>query len=878
MKTTTGGQVAAAVAGTDYASVASLFGKSWEVSGNFLAPTTTTYVTNIQQASSTLFSALQGKFGATASTTIDTAGNVAVAGTLDVTGKTTLASATTTNISATYASSTSGFFGNLSIGSLSGFLKATAGAISTALVDLASNVTGILAVGNGGTGWSNVASGAVVLGNGSGSLATTTAGTNGQVLALVSGTPTWVATTSLSTISGTLSVASGGTGQTTFTSSQLLYGNATNGLSSVATSSASCSSGVSCSTFTVVGSVSPSITNTGLLSLTQNGGGSAQTGAITFGTSTATSFNGLSISNAITNSSGTFTFAPDTITGTLNVAGGGTGLASYTAGSVLYASGATTLAGTTTANLKATLALNNVENTALSTWAGSTNLTTLGTITSGTWNGTTIDVPHGGTNITSYTSGDILYASAATTLSRVASSTDGFVLALQNGKPSWVATTSLSTIGGTLAVGSGGTGATSLTGLLQGNGASAITGVTGNAGQFPYYNGTNTLLATSTLFVSTASNVGIGTTTPNSVLEVSGTQADPTTSGTALNGMLRIGQATAGGSRLLDFGVGASGAWLQSRDRNSYATNYNLLLNPNGGNVGIGKTPATTLDVQGTIRSVAFTTPSSGKGIELFSSSGDSSIQSYDRDGSAFKLLDLYGSTVTTHNTSDVRLKTAISDLTATSGLDGILQLHPVTFRWKDTQLDQQKGVQIGLIAQEVQNVFPALVTVVGTSTAILADGSKVVVPDTHTLDYEGFIVPLIKAVQDIATITGTFKTNLIAWLGDAANGIDKIFAREIVATNGTFRTVTADKLCLGSRCMTAEQFNHILDMEAAAGTPTSGVASGGTGGSSTGATSGPPPITTNSGDAGTLVVNGNNPAEWPLNQILITPVSPLSF
>jgi hypothetical protein len=50
---------------------------------------------------------------------------------------------------------------------------------------------------------------------------------------------------------------------------------------------------------------------------------------------------------------------------------------------------------------------------------------------------------------------------------------------------------------------------------------------------------------------------------------------------------------------------------------------------------------------------------------------------------------------------------------------------------------------------------------------------------------------------------------------------------------------------------MTAEQFNHILDMEAAAGTPSSGVASGGTGGVPSEATEGPP----------TLTINGVNPA-----------------
>jgi len=124
------------------------------------------------------------------------------------------------------------------------------------------------------------------------------------------------------------------------------------------------------------------------------------------------------------------------------------------------------------------------------------------------------------------------------------------------------------------------------------------------------------------------------------------------------------------------------------------------------------------------------------------------------------------------------------------------------------------------------------------------------------TLDY-GRITPLIvKAVQNIANITGTFKNNLIAWLADAANGIDKIFANQIVATNGTFHTVTADKLCLGSRCMTAEQFNHILDMEAAAGATT---VVGGTAGAPAAlpaeASSGPPIIAINGGNPATIQV-----------------------
>jgi len=65
------------------------------------------------------------------------------------------------------------------------------------------------------------------------------------------------------------------------------------------------------------------------------------------------------------------------------------------------------------ATVKTNLSLNNVENTALSTWAGTTNLTTLGTITTGTWNGTTLAVNKGGTGQTSYTDGQLLIGNSS---------------------------------------------------------------------------------------------------------------------------------------------------------------------------------------------------------------------------------------------------------------------------------------------------------------------------------------------------------------------------------------------------------------------------------------------------------------------------------
>ena len=49
------------------------------------------------------------------------------------------------------------------------------------------------------------------------------------------------------------------------------------------------------------------------------------------------------------------------------------------------------LEGRSYTEVKQDLSLDNVENTALSTWAGSTSITTLGTIGTGVWQGTAID-------------------------------------------------------------------------------------------------------------------------------------------------------------------------------------------------------------------------------------------------------------------------------------------------------------------------------------------------------------------------------------------------------------------------------------------------------------------------------------------------------
>lgn len=71
------------------------------------------------------------------------------------------------------------------------------------------------------------------------------------------------------------------------------------------------------------------------------------------------------------------------------------------------------------------------------TYVGQTSITTLGTITTGTWNGTAIAATRGGTGTTTYTTGNILYASATNVLSKLAIGSAGTFLRSNGTIPQW---------------------------------------------------------------------------------------------------------------------------------------------------------------------------------------------------------------------------------------------------------------------------------------------------------------------------------------------------------------------------------------------------------------------------------------------------------
>jgi hypothetical protein len=115
---------------------------------------------------------------------------------------------------------------------------------------------------------------------------------------------------------------------------------------------------------------------------------------------------------------------------------------------------------------------------------------------------------------------------------------------------------------------------------------------------------------------------------------------------------------------------------------------------------------------------------------------------------------------------SDQRLKTNIATLDGSSTLAALVQLNPVMFNWIDP--NQGTAPQVGFIAQEVQKIFPNLVSTT-TPTALTPDG-------TLGVNYIGFISPVISAMQELS--------KQITALANTVAGFADSFTTKVVHTN----------------------------------------------------------------------------------------------
>ena len=330
------------------------------------------------------------------------------------------------------------------------------------------------------------------------------AGTNGQVLTLAAGVPTWAAstggvtsfsagttgltpstgTTGAITLAGTLDVDNGGTGQTTYTDGQLLIGNTTSGntltkATLTAGSGISITNGAGSITIATSGGGGTVTSVTGTAPVASSGGATPAISlnaaygdtlnpyasktanfvlAAPNGTAGVPTFRAIVAADVPTLNQNTSGTAAGLST-TLAVGSGGTGVTTTPAnGALLIGNGSGYTSSTLTAGSGVTIT-NASGSITIAASGGGGGVTSFQTSLSGLTPATaatgvvtlagTLGATSGGTGLSTYATGDIIYASAANTLNRLTAGSNTQVLTLAGGVPTWAASTGGASGGGT---------------------------------------------------------------------------------------------------------------------------------------------------------------------------------------------------------------------------------------------------------------------------------------------------------------------------------------------------------------------------------------------------------------------------------------------
>jgi hypothetical protein len=310
----------------------------------------------------------------------------------------------------------------------------------------------------------------------------------------------------------------------------------------------------------------------------------------------------------------------------------------------------------------------------------------------------------GGTAQTSYATGDILYASATNTLSKLTAGTNGYVLTLAAGVPTWAAST-----GGVTSFSAGTTGLTP---------SSATTGAITLAGTLAVANG--------------GTGVTTSTGTGNNVLSASpiltGTLTVPTVTSPAATA---LAVQSAGTTAVT---VDTSQNVLIGTLTSSYTEKLNSTQTANGKSFVARCSNASQTDSVLQIYADRNTTNGSYSAINYYNL-GAAAVKFYVIDSGA-----IYSTSTTINSISDQRMKENVRDLE--TGLNEVLALKPRRFDWMENKGTGKKDV-VGFVAQEVQSILPDLVSTWQNS------------PDDPTeylsLGMGDMIPTLVKAIQELS-------------------------------------------------------------------------------------------------------------------------------